>query len=199
MHSWLRDVVAFVRRARNDLLLVWLALVAFTLGGCVARGEGSPSPLRGGGWGEGFRVADKPLSPDPSPRSSERGDEATARVRLVLAKAKRERQSSNCFTDHAAAVAEARRLKKPLVLWVAVKCSEHTRLRSELSDAVHCHVAQQNRDHTPRIVIEGGDGVEWFVRPDKIGPDTAWKIRAKWRAPSAPLLRRDVGISEEVD
>src|SRR5262249_2191289 len=116
---------------------------------------------------------------------------------LALAKAKREREATSCFADYEAAVAAAKRADKHLVVWVGMTCGDHPQLRRDLADAIHCHVPSQHGDRTARIVIEGADGVEWFVRPERIGPDTARKIRAKWAGPKVPLLRRDVGISEE--
>lgn len=162
MRSLLGDFVNQFRSARNDLFFAWLALVAFLIGGCTARGEDSE-----------------------------------ARAALALAKAKRERESTSCYVDFEAAVAAARRADKHLVVWVGMKCSDQPRLRRELSDAIHCHVPSQHGDRTPRVVIQGADGIEWFVRLEKIGPDTARKIREKWSGPKVPLLRRDVGISEE--
>lgn len=124
--------------------------------------------------------------------------EATARAALALAKAKRDREAVGCFADYEAAAAEARRLKKPLVLWVGMTCADHPGLRRELGDAVHCHLPRRGRDPAPSLVIPGADGVEWFVRSEKIGPDTARKVRAKWAAPPEPPLRPDVGVGEEL-
>jgi hypothetical protein len=129
-----------------------------------------------------------------------RGDEsheATARAALALAKAKRERESTNCFGDYEAAVTAAKRADKHLVLWVGMKCIDQPQLRRELADAIHCHLPSQHGDRTPRVVIEGVDGIEWFVRSEKIDSETARKIRKKWAGRKIPLLRRDVGISEE--
>lgn len=129
-----------------------------------------------------------------------RGDEShetNARSALALAKAKRERDATTCLVDYAAAIVEARRADKHLILWVGMKCSDHPQLRRELADAIHCHVPDQRGDRTPRVVIEGSNGIEWFVTPEKIGPDTVRKIREKWRGIKTPILRRDVGISEE--
>jgi hypothetical protein len=55
-------------------------------------------------------------------------------------------------------------------------------LRQDLSDVIHCHVAEHNGDHTPRVAVIDADENEWFVRSEKIGPDTARKLRAKWNA-----------------
>lgn len=129
-----------------------------------------------------------------------RGDElheAESRAALALAKAKRERETTSCFVDYEAAVAAAKRADKHLVLWVGMKCGDHPELRRDLADAIHCHLPSQRGDRTPRIVIEGADGIEWFVRSEKIGPDTVRRIREKWAGLKVPLLRRDVGISEE--
>lgn len=130
-------------------------------------------------------------------RGAGRG-EAQARAALALAKAKRDRQAASCFTDYAAAVAETRKTNRPLVLWVGMTCSEHPQLRAGLADAVHCHLPERGRDGAPRVVIQGADGVEWFVRAEKIGPATARQIRAKWQARPTPPLRPDVGIGEEL-
>jgi hypothetical protein len=126
-------------------------------------------------------------------------DEAKARASLALAKAKREREATSCFRDYEVAATEARRTNRPLVLWVGLTCREHATLRRELADAVHCHVAKQRGDDSPRVVIQGVDGIEWFIRPEKIGSDTAKKIREKWDAPKVPPLRTDVGVIEELD
>jgi hypothetical protein len=129
-----------------------------------------------------------------------RGDEsheAAARAVLALVKAKRERETASCFSDYEAAIAAAKRADKRLVIWVGMQCSDRPQLRRELADAIHCHLPSQHGDRTPRIVIVGADGIEWFIRPEKIGPDTARKIREKWAGPKFPLLRRDVGIREE--
>jgi hypothetical protein len=126
-----------------------------------------------------------------------RGDEAEARAALALARAKREREATSCFVDYEAAVVAAKRRDKHLVLWVGMQCSDHPQLRRDLGDAIHCHLPSQHGDRTARILIEGADGVEWFIRPEKISSETARKIRAKWAGPKVPLLRRDVGISEE--
>lgn len=162
MRSLLRDFINQFRSARNDLFFAWLALVAFLIGGCSAR-----------------------------------GGEDQARAALALAKAKRERETASCFADYEAAVAAAKRADKHLVLWVGMKCSDHPRLRRELNDAIHCHVPSRHGDRTPRLEIEGADGIGWFVRAEKIGPDTSRKVREKWAGRKVPLLRRDVGISEE--
>lgn len=129
-----------------------------------------------------------------------RGDdshEAESRAALALAKAKRERETGRCFSDYEAAIAAAKRANKHLVLWVGMKCGDHPQLRRELADAIHCHLPSQHGDRTPRIVIEGADGIEWFVPSEKIGPETVRRIREKWAGLKVPLLRRDVGISEE--
>jgi hypothetical protein len=110
-----------------------------------------------------------------------RGDElaeSKSRAALALAKAKRERETTSCHFDYKIAVAESRRLRKPLVIWVGVRCAEHPALRRDLADAVHCHVAIHNADRTPRIAVEDADGNEWFVRAEKIGAETARKLRS---------------------
>lgn len=130
--------------------------------------------------------------------------EAESRAALALAKAKREREQAKaktvalaCHSDYTVAAAEAARSKKPLVLWVGVKCSDIPELRKALSEAVHCHLAIQRGDDTPRIVIQGGDGVEYYVRPERIADDTAAKIRQKWELPYVPPRRADILIAEE--
>lgn len=165
MRSWLRDFAGQVQAARDDLFVVWLALFAFLIGGCTARGES---------------IA-----------------EAKARATLALTKAKRDREATSCFTDLASAKIEARRTRKPLVLWVDVTCAEHAELRRELADAIHCHLPELQGDKSPRIVFEAADGTEWFVRAEKIDARTAARIRAKWTGSPGDLLRRDVGIREE--
>ncbi|MSR53899.1 MAG: hypothetical protein EXS09_11515 [Gemmataceae bacterium] len=157
MRSWLPDF------ARDDLV-VRLALIAFLIGGGMARGENLSQPQ--------------------------------ARATLALAKAKRDREATSCFTDRASAVAESRRTRKPLVLWVGVTCAKHAEIRRDLSDAIHCHVPEQHGDGAPRIVIEGADGTEWFVPAEKINARTAGRIRAKWSGTQAELLRKDMGIQE---
>ena len=64
MRSWHRDIVRQVQSARFDLTLAWLALAAFLIGGCTARGQ-----------------------------------DAEALSALALAKAKRDREATSCFTD----------------------------------------------------------------------------------------------------
>ena len=149
MRSFLRDLAFQVRSARGDIIVAWLVLLVFTVGGCaVARGEETP--------------------------------ESISRAALALAKAKREREAASCHFDYDSAVAEARRLRKPLVLWIGVTCTEHPGLRRELNDAVHCHLSVHNNDRTPRVAIEDRDGTEWYVRAEKIGAETARKLRSKW-------------------
>jgi hypothetical protein len=110
--------------------------------------------------------------------------EAQARATLALAKAKRDREAAACFTDYDAAAAEARRVNKPLVLWVGVKCSAHPSVRAALADAIHCHLPATGRDPTLRVVFQGADGLDRSIRASDIGPDTARQIRETWRKPS---------------
>ena len=133
--------------------------------------------------------------------------EARAKAALALAKAKRERLQSagkgaqvptDCHTDYTAAVREAERTGKPMVLWVGVQCSDHPELRRSLKDAVHCHMARRAGQREPGVVIIGGDGIEYVVRPEKIGPNTADRIREAWARPYVPPIRGDVRISEDI-
>jgi hypothetical protein len=121
--------------------------------------------------------------------------EAQAKAALALAKAKRDREAASCFTDYDKAAAEARRTNKPLVLWIGVKCSAHPGLRKELADAVHCHLTAAGRDPSPRVVFQGADGIDWFVRAETINAETARRIRAKWEPPP---IRPSVSIGEEL-
>lgn len=116
-----------------------------------------------------------------------RGDElaeSKANAALALAKAKRERETTSCHFDYEQALAESRRSRKPLVLWIGVRCTQHPTLRRELSDAVHCHVASHNNDRTPRVAIEDRDGSEWYVRAENIDAETARKLRVMWLSKS---------------
>lgn len=166
MRPLLRDLIHRLGEARSDLLVVWLALVAFMIGGCRTRGETTA--------------------------------ESKARAALVLAKVKRERESMGCHVDLATAQAESRRRRRPLVLWVNLACSQHPELRRQLNEAVHCHVPSRDNDRSPRLLIRGEDGTEWFVPPEKIGPDTAQRIRAKWQAESIKKSVNPRGVTRPV-
>jgi len=133
-------------------------------------------------------------------------DEAQASAALALAKAKREREQAkarasaamSCHSDYDKAVAEAERAGKSLVLWVGVSCESHPELRRALGNAVHCHMKERRGQKEPGIVIMGGDGIEYVVRPEKIKPTTADKIKEAWRRPYIPPVRGDVRIVEEM-
>lgn len=131
--------------------------------------------------------------------------EARAKAALALAKAKREREKgkgaevpADCHKDYTAAVREAERTGKPMVLWVGVQCTDHPELRKDLRNAVHCHMARRAGQREPGVVIIGGDGIEYVVRPEKINATTADKIREAWARPYVPPIRGDVRISEEI-
>lgn len=131
------------------------------------------------------------------------GGEAKAKGALALAKAKRERDNSKaqtlaCHTDYATAAKEAEKTGKPLVVWVGVQCVEHPGLRKALDSAVHCHATEWHKNKEARIVIQGSDGNEYYVTPEKIKADTADKLKAKWELPYVPPVRGDARISEEV-
>jgi hypothetical protein len=137
-------------------------------------------------------------------------DETKAKGALALAKAKRERETSkaaaaeaSCHTDLAKAEAEVEKSGKRLVLWVGVTCSEHPELRKLLDNAVHCRLDKwRTGDDEPRIVIRGGDAIEYFVYPRKMTSETrtAENIKKAWARtyvpPPDPPKR--AGISEEL-
>jgi len=129
--------------------------------------------------------------------------EAESRAALALAKAKREREAvklhtMDCHTDLAKATKEAEATGKPLVVWAGVKCADYPVLRKALSGAVHCHIDASRHRHGEAIVIQAGDGTEFFVRPEKITDETGAKIKAKWAVPWVPPVRSDVVVSEEL-
>ena len=140
---------------------------------------------------------------DPDCKSAE----CKAKAALALAKAKREREAVKakeqtqlvCHTDYAAAVKEAEKSGKPMVLWVGVQCADYPALRKALGNAVHCHMTERRGQKEPGIVIMGGDGIEYFVRPEKITVNTADKIKEAWARPyTPPPIRSDVRIQEEI-
>ena len=133
--------------------------------------------------------------------------ESKAKAALALAKAKRDREQSagkgaqvptDCHTDLSAAGKECDRTGKPLVLWVGVKCDDYPDLRRNLSEAVHCHLETHSRVDGKAIVVKGTDGIEYIVTAERIGPDTAEKIKAKWKAKYEPPKRGGIGISEDL-
>lgn len=135
---------------------------------------------------------------------ADNADELKAKASLALAKAKREREavkghaSLSCHTDMTVATREATEAGRPLVVWVGVKCSDHPSLRKALDNASHVHVAEWNGSREKKIVFQGTDGLEYFVRPEKVKTDTAGKIRAKWELPYVAPIRFDVRIAEEL-
>lgn len=132
--------------------------------------------------------------------------ESKATAALALAKAKREREAIKtkaaelaCYTDLAAATKEAERTGKPLAVWAGVRCSDYPELRKALSGAVHCHISVDRHKYGEAIVIQGGDGTEFYVKPENLKKhDIADKIKTKWSTPWIPPLRRDVVIVEEL-
>lgn len=106
-----------------------------------------------------------------------------AAVALALAKAKHsvkpvapapERTPTvarrECFTDLAAAQAEAKRAGKPLIVWVGMVCQDCPEVCDGLRDCVSCHAASYNGSATPRLCIpvEGG---AWCFPKEKLGND----------------------------
>lgn len=119
---------------------------------------------------------------------------AKSAAALALAKAKRERETKAkadvlpYHTDYAAALKEAERSGKHLVLWVGMTCEERPALRKELAGAVHCHLATFDGDRTPRVVIRGGDGINYAWLRSAIDVRTAARIRDQWdRRPRAAI------------
>lgn len=135
-------------------------------------------------------------------------DEVKAKSALALAKAKREREQSKaaaqmaCHLDLDSAQKEAEKSGKRLVLWVGVTCKDHPQLRTLLDAAVHCHLDSWRGDDEPRIVIRGGDGMEYVAYPQKMTSETktAENIKKAWARtyvpPPDPPKR--AGISEEL-
>jgi len=145
------------------------------------------------------------------PAMADDPDKSKAQAALALAKAKREREAAKsfvkvvapapapCHTDYDTAAKRAAELGKPLVLWVGMNCEDKPSLRNELGEAIHCHVSTYAKDTTPRVAIQGGDGNGYFALKEKIDGKTAGKIKAAWAKPAQPpLIRGDVGISEEI-
>lgn len=138
-------------------------------------------------------------------RADER-DEAKAKAALALARAKREREQTKvasrltCHTDQALAEKEAAKSHKHLVLWVGVTCAEHPELRKALDQAVHCHVEKWAGSSEPRVVIKGGDGMVYYVTPEKIDDRTATKVLRTWALPAGPppVHGAKAGVAEEL-
>lgn len=131
-------------------------------------------------------------------------EEAEAAAALALAQAKREREAesvvpkSSPYQDYALAAKEAERTGKPLTLWVGCKCEDHRKVANGLKESVHCELAVWRKDKTPRVVIQGGDGNEYWIRVERLNDKTPQLIRSKWLLEFVPPIRGDVKISEEV-
>ena len=130
--------------------------------------------------------------------------EAQAKACLALAKAKRERvtkltaTADVCHTDIVTAKAEAVKTKKPLVLWVGVKCADKPALRKALGGCIHCHVATRPGSERPEIIIEGDDGVVWSIEERRLDEGDAEKIADKIkRAARIPAEEPRRGVVQE--
>ncbi len=126
-----------------------------------------------------------------------------ASAALALAQAKRERDAkavaaSACFTDLATAQKECDRTGKPIVVWVGIQCKDYPTLRKPLDAAVHVHVRKFAGSDEPCVVIKGGDGINYWIRPENIQSTTAEKIKQAWARPYVAPKRLDVGIAEEI-
>lgn len=126
-----------------------------------------------------------------------------SRAALALAKAKREREAKAavgkaCLTDLATANEECAKTGKPVVVWVGIKCADYPDLYKALDRAVHVCVREFARSSEPCVIIQGGDGNNYFVRPEKINSGTADKFKKAWAMPYVPPVRGGVGIAEEI-
>ena len=121
---------------------------------------------------------------------------------LTLAQAQREREASRmalpeltvkhvCHEDLATAEAEAKRLGKPLLLWVAITCEDEPDISKALqNDCVMCHVREYNQSTAPRIVVPAKDGIWAFSKADLDAKrlkasDVRDKLTARVIAPNA--------------
>ncbi len=136
---------------------------------------------------------------------------AKARAKASLALNQRQREAErtrataafgveDCYTDAAKATAEAKRLRVPLVLWIAMDPTDAPELRRSLDEAIHLRIdSRPGGGTTPRVVIKGGDDNEYFVLREKIDAKTAEKIRSKWTLPTDRTTNRNVAtIAEEI-
>jgi hypothetical protein len=130
-------------------------------------------------------------------------DESKARAALALAKAKRQREAAkahqlDCHTDYAAAAKAAEQTGKRMVVWCGLECTDYPELRLALASAVHVHVPVWRGDRSPGIMIRGGDGIEYWLRPEKIDAAAADRIKRAWAKPYEPPKRGDAGIGEDL-
>lgn len=105
-------------------------------------------------------------------------DDAAAALALAKSKAQRTQPTAKreaipvpavkCFTDLAAAQAEAKRTGKPLVVWVAMVCSDCPEVCEKLRDCVSCHQASFNGSATPRLCVPT-DGGNWCFPKSQLG------------------------------
>lgn len=86
----------------------------------------------------------------------------------------------DCTDDLADAAKRAAKEKRPLFLWVGMTCVEAPAIRKAFPAAVHCHVAGNLGDTTPRLLVgPGSDGRYWVFAKDNLGKAaTAETIRA---------------------
>lgn len=134
-------------------------------------------------------------------------DQSKASASLALAKAKREREATKAAPvsaididreTYAKAAKVAKETGKPLVLWVGMKCEDHPGLCKALGNAVHCVLSERDKDPTPRIVINGNDGIDYYVLPEKIAAETAMKIWLKWSSPASAIQGARAKVIEEL-
>lgn len=117
-------------------------------------------------------------------------EEAEAAAALALAKAKRERLqgvgkqlevSTECHTDLVTATRECDRTGKRLVIWVSCEPRKHLEFYRPLIDQVHACIKSHNKSDEPRVVIQGGDGIERYFPERKLTVEKAGDVRAYWK------------------
>lgn len=127
-----------------------------------------------------------------------------ARAALAIAKAAREREYSSaqtkevgkdagvmegCFTDLSTARKVSKVLKKPLVLWVGMVCTDAPdTCKSLADDVVSCHLTEYHGDKSPRIVVSDPDGVEYKIRKQDIDATTPIGVRKRMGLPVPSTL-----------
>src|SRR5687767_15874055 len=78
------------------------------------------------------------------------------------------------YENYDEAVAAALHQRRHLIVWVALNPGTRSDLANDLSrEALHCLLPTFLGDNTPRIVIQGADDRNYFIRAEKIGPNTA--------------------------
>lgn len=113
-----------------------------------------------------------------SPVTAAPKDDAAAALALAKSKAQRTQPTAKreatpapaakCFTDLVAAQAEAKRTGKPLVVWVAMVCSDCPEVCEKLRDCVSCHQDSFNGSATPRLCVPS-EGGNWCFPKSQLG------------------------------